>query len=758
MRPTPQRRAVATGALVAVTAMLAVGVQAGTATAQPDGAASSAKAYAKPDPGALPAKLSPAQRAELIREANATKAGTAKSLSLGAKEKLVVRDVVKNVDGSTHTRYERTYGGLPVLGGDLVVHESKSGAAEGVTKGTKATIKVSDTSADKPAASAEKTALKAAKADGSKKADAAKAPRKVIWAAQGKPVLAWETVVGGLQKDGTPNELHVITDATTGKTLHEYQGIENGTGNSQYSGQVTLGTAPSYTLTDTGRGNHKTYNLNHGSSGTGTLFTDPDDVWGNSLPSNIQTAGVDAHYGAALTWDYYKNVHGRSGIRGDGVGAYSRVHYGNNYVNAFWDDSCFCMTYGDGSGNSKPLTSIDVAAHEMTHGVTAATAKLVYSGESGGLNEGTSDIFAAAVEFNANNAQDVGDYLVGEKIDINGNGTPLRYMDKPSKDGASKDYWYSGIGGVDVHYSSGVANHFFYLLSEGSGQKVINGVSYDSPTSDGLPVTGIGRANAEKVWFKALTERMSANTNYAGARTATLQAAADLFGSGSASYNAVANAWAGVNVGARVSDGVTVTAPGDQTSIVNQPASLQIKASSSNAGALNYAAAGLPAGLSINASNGLISGTPTATGTSNVTVTVTDSANKTGTAAFKWTVNTTGGGNVFENTNDVAIPDVGAAVTSSVVVSGRTGNAPSTLKVGVDIIHTYRGDLVVDLIAPDGTAYRLKNSSASDSADNVQTTYTVNASSEVANGTWKLRVQDVYAQDTGYINSVKLTF
>ncbi|MFI1468406.1 M28 family metallopeptidase [Streptomyces wuyuanensis] len=115
-------------------------------------------------------------------------------------------------------------------------------------------------------------------------------------------------------------------------------------------------------------------------------------------------------------------------------------------------------------------------------------------------------------------------------------------------------------------------------------------------------------------------------------------------------------------------------------------------------------------------------------------------------------------GDVYETTGDVAIPDNGAAVTSSVTVSGRTGNAPATLKVGVDIKHTWRGDLVVDLLAPDGTAYRLKNSSGSDSADNVIATYTVNASAEAANGTWKLRVQDVAAQDTGYIDSWRLTF
>jgi serine protease len=110
----------------------------------------------------------------------------------------------------------------------------------------------------------------------------------------------------------------------------------------------------------------------------------------------------------------------------------------------------------------------------------------------------------------------------------------------------------------------------------------------------------------------------------------------------------------------------------------------------------------------------------------------------------------------LENTADVTIPDAGAKVASS-IVSTLSGNASSAVKAGVDIVHTYRGDLVIDLIAPDGTAYRLKNSSSSDSADNVATTYTVNASSEVAAGTWKLQVQDVYSGDTGYINSWNLT-
>ncbi|GAA2472897.1 M4 family metallopeptidase [Streptomyces thermolineatus] len=668
----PAHRRAATGALLAASALLAAGLQVTAAQAAP-----TAPAVAKPkaDAGAMPVKLSAAERGSLLATAADRADATADRLGLGAQEELRVVDVVKDADGSVHTRYNRTFAGLPVLGGDLVVHQKPSGAHEGVTKAVKADVKVSSTEAKVTAKAAKAKAVEAAEAE---KADdpAAKSARKVVWAADGRPTLAWETVVTGLQHDGTPSELHVITDAKTGKELYSYEAVHTGTGTGQYNGSVTIGTTLSgstYQLNDTTRGGHKTYDLNGGSSGTGTLFTDADDVWGNGLPSNRQTAGVDAHYGAQATWDYYKNVHGRNGIRNDGKAAYSRVHYGNAYVNAFWSDSCFCMTYGDGSGNTKPLTSLDVAAHEMTHGVTSNTANLTYSGESGGLNEATSDIFAAAVEFRSSSAADPGDYMVGEKIDINGDGTPLRYMDKPSKDGSSKDYWYSGLGSVDVHYSSGPANHFFYLLSEGSGAKTVNGVSYNSPTYDGLPVTGIGRANAEKIWYKALTTYMTSSTNYAGARTATLSAAADLFGSGTATYNAVADAWGAVNVGARSGGGGG------------------------------------------------------------------------------------GGGTSFTNGTDMAIPDAGSAIESPITVTGVTGNAPTTLKVNVQITHTYIGDVKIDLVAPDGSVYALKAASY-DSTDNLDTTYTVNASSEVANGTWKLRVQDMYRSDTGTLTNWGLTF
>ncbi|GHD71728.1 peptidase [Streptomyces mirabilis] len=543
-----KRTTLAIATAVAAGALLTTGLTTG-ASAQTESAAAKAKLS-----GAT-VQLSAATRTSLIQKADAAAPETAQQIGLGAKEKLVVRDVLKDADGTVHTRYERTYNGLPVLGGDLVVHESKAGKTEGVTKAVKTAIKVASLKPQVTSAKAEKQALTAAKAAGSEKTTADRAPRKVIWAATGKPTLAYETVIGGLQDDGTPNELHVITDAATGKKLYEYQGIETGTGKTLYSGTVSLNTTLSgstYQLTDGTRGGHKTYNKSHTtSSSAGTLFTDADDTWGTGAASSSttdQTAAADAAYGAQETWDFYKNTFGRSGIKNNGVGAYSRVHYGNAYVNAFWDDSCFCMTYGDGSGNTHPLTSLDVAGHEMSHGVTANTAGLNYSGESGGLNEATSDIFGTGVEFYAGNSSDVGDYLIGEKININGDGTPLRYMDKPSKDGGSADYWSSSVGNLDVHYSSGVANHFFYLLSEGSGAKTINGVSYNSPTYNGTAVTGIGRDKALQIWYKALTTYFTSTTNYKAARTGTLSAASALYGSTSAEYKAVAAAWTAVNV------------------------------------------------------------------------------------------------------------------------------------------------------------------------------------------------------------------
>ncbi|MFD8939331.1 M4 family metallopeptidase [Streptomyces sp. NPDC059578] len=547
-------RASAAGALLAGVALIALAVPSGTAGAAPVGPAPSAP---QPRAGALPVKLDAQRQAALLSRAKADRVETAAALGLGRKERLLPRNVLQDADGTVHTRYERTYEGLPVLGGDLVVHSTPSGVTEGVTKATSARLAVPRTAATRSATTAGAFALAKAESEGTDRAELHRKPRAVIWAASGRPVLAWESVVHGTQPDSTPSELHVITDATTGAELYSYEAVKrhSGIGHSRHSDQVTLGTSrfgSLHNLTDTGRGSHRTYDLTGLSSGEGTgkLLTDTDGVWGDGTSTSRQTDAVDAAYGAQATWDYFAEVHGRYGIRNDGDGASSRVHFQEGYRGAFWRDSCFCATYGN--GGTTPYTSLDTAAHELAHGLIDNTAKLSYYGESGGIAEATGDIFAAAVEFHADNSHDVADYTTGEKVDVGGLNPPLRHMDRPAKRDRSANYWHPRFASSsNPGYTAGPATHWFYLVSEGSGAKTINGVSYDSPTHDGLPVTGIGRAAAERIWYRALTLYMTSTTDYAGARAATLSAAADLYGADSAVHRGVMDAWGAVNVGVR---------------------------------------------------------------------------------------------------------------------------------------------------------------------------------------------------------------
>ncbi|MET7732658.1 M4 family metallopeptidase [Streptomyces sp. NPDC005402] len=506
-------------------------------------------------------------RATALENAASVLADRAPALGLTSAQGTKVRDVIVDADGTQHVRYDRTYRQLPVLGGDFVVHLAPDGAYKSSSRATRSAISlasVTPTLSAPKAADLAANALKAANLGETLKKLTAK-PRLVVDALHGAPKLAWQTDAAAQDSLGNPVARTVLTDARTGAQIDAWDSIEQaaGDGKSLYSGTVSLETTQSgstYQLKDATRGNTYTGDAANKtdlcflnicfSRAPATLYTDADNHWGTGATSDRATAAVDAQYGTDVTWDYYKKVHGRNGIGGDGKGSYNRVHYGNNYNNAFWDDSCFCMTYGDGDGTQLgPLVSLDVAGHEMSHGVTSKTAALTYSGESGGLNEATSDIFGTLVEFYAGNSSDTGDYLIGEKIVRSGFGRDaLRYMDKPSKDGASADSWSSSVGNLDVHYSSGVANHFAYLLAEGSGPKTINGVSYNSPTSNGSTVTGIGRDKLGAIWYRALTVYMTSSTNYAGARTATLNAAKDLYGAGSTEYNAVAAAWSAVNV------------------------------------------------------------------------------------------------------------------------------------------------------------------------------------------------------------------
>ncbi|KRD18959.1 MULTISPECIES: M4 family metallopeptidase [unclassified Streptomyces] len=522
----------------------------------------------------LAAALSPAAdaadrptRATALDNAAAVLADRAAVLGLTSAQDTSVSDVVVDKDGAQHVRYNRTYRQLPVLGGDFVVHLAPDGTYRGADRAARAAISLPSTT---PKVSAPKAAdvavnaLRSARPGETLKQVKAR-PQLVVDALHGAPRLAWRTNVAALDALGNPAAREVLSDARTGAQLDAWDTMETvaGDGQSLYSGTVPLETTLSgstYQLKDPTRGDTYTGDAADKTDVCGggtcssrvplTLFTDDDDHWGTGTTADRSTVALDAQYGSAMTWDYYKDVHGRNGIANDGRGSYNRVHYGNKLSNAYWTDDCFCMTYGDGNGvHFGPMVGLDVAAHEMSHGVTSRTAGLVYSGESGGLNEATSDIFGTLVEFYAANPQDPGDYLIGEKVVRSGLGRDaLRYMDKPSRDGDSADYWSGSLANRSVHFSSGVANHFAYLLAEGSGTKTVNGVTYNSPTYNGLTVTGIGRAKLGAIWYRALTVYMTSTTKYAGARTATLNAARDLYGAGSTEYDTVAAAWSAVNV------------------------------------------------------------------------------------------------------------------------------------------------------------------------------------------------------------------
>ncbi|MEE1786032.1 M4 family metallopeptidase [Streptomyces sp. SP17BM10] len=527
--PSASRRARIAGATAVIAALVAVTVPAGTASAAPAG------------------------RDAAVAQARANVARNGGVFGFADGQDLVLKDVVLDADGSSHVRFDRTYQGLPVVGGDLVVHQDARGRLKDSTRAAAHDPAVASTS---PAVAPQTTAGKAiASAPGVH--DAVSTPELVVWAADGTPRLAWRTTVAGTGEHGQPAGRVVVTDATTGEEIEAYdkEHQASGTGHSEYTGDVTVDTTPAagggYTLTDPVRG-HVTKDAGNASADTitaasGTPFTSSTNVWGDGrkFSSDRSTAAVDAHANTAWTYDYFKKTFGRNGIKNDGKGATVLVHVGTDWDNAQWSDDCFCMMTGDGNGSTDPeQVDLDTMGHEMTHGVTSATADLRYSGESGGLNESTSDIFGTMVEWFANNKTDTPDYLFSDQS------TPpwLRRFDKPSLDGKSADCWSATVGKLNVHYSSGVGNHWFYLASEGSGSKTINGVTYNSPTCNGSKVTGVGNQKIARIWYRALTVYMTSTTNYKGARTASLNAASDLYGLNSAEYKAVAAAWSAVKV------------------------------------------------------------------------------------------------------------------------------------------------------------------------------------------------------------------
>ncbi|KAF1716361.1 peptidase M4 family protein [Pseudoxanthomonas yeongjuensis] len=495
--------------------------------------------------------------------------GTSKGIStarVSQNDRFIARDVTVDRDGTEHVRFNRTYAGLPVIGGDFVVH-SRNGQLKAASQTQRSALSLST----RARVAATDAIVSAGVEFGSGFVGRPTASLAVYARDENAPKLAWQVAFVGFDKTGGAIDSVYIVDANNGKVLDRWSTIETtrvrgavclstdntpatGTGKTLYSGNVAIGTTAcgtSFDLKDQSRGRNYVTDLGNAAVGKGKIFNDLDNVFGNNADTDRASAAVDALYGAERTWDYYRDVHGRLGINNDGVGALNRVHAGQGYANANWSDACFCMTYGDGDGvNIGPLVALDIAGHEISHGVTSRTARLIYSGESGALNEANSDILGTMVEFRANNPLDTPDYLIGEKIFISnpGNTKALRWMFKPDLDGLSPNCYSSNIGKLDVHFSSGVANHFYYLLAEGSGSKTFSGVNHTSPTCNGSSLAGITRAKAEKIWYRALTVYFTSNTGYAAARAATISASNDLYGVNSIESKAVAATWSAVKV------------------------------------------------------------------------------------------------------------------------------------------------------------------------------------------------------------------
>lgn len=359
----------------------------------------------------------------------------------------------------------------------------------------------------------------------------------------------------------------VYVDAKTGKVLGTNALILEtnapGTAVTAYSGNQAIVadqvSATSYRLRETGRNGGtaiETYNLKQGTNySRATDFTDTDNTWNNVNTAKDQYA-TDAHWGAEKTVDYLKAKFNRNSIDNNHFAIKSYVHYSRNYFNAFWDGSR--MTYGDGSSTNgnKPLTALDVCAHEIGHGMTTKTANLVYQKESGALNEAFSDILGNSVEFWARPTQaswKLGEdfsYVIRDMANPNAYGDPDTYggtywVNPNCTPSSTNDY-------CGVHTNSGVLNFWYYLLVNGGSGTNDKGFAYN--------VTGVGLDKAAQIAYRTLTTYLTSTSTYANARTYSLQAAADLYGAGSAEVTQTTNAWNAVGVGGGTSPAGRVAA------------------------------------------------------------------------------------------------------------------------------------------------------------------------------------------------------
>lgn len=370
--------------------------------------------------------------------------------------------------------------------------------------------------------------------------------------------LYYASLVSITDEENIETAVDIIIDEQSGNILGENSLIyyHNGTANTRYNGTRTIGATqltPNYVLCDMTRGNGIfTQNLNHTNNTNNlTEITDADNIWTtNEFHNQSKDDGaLDVHWAAMKTYDYFNTVFNRSSYDNAGGPINCYVHYWTNYENAFWSSTKNAFCFGDGNEDYDIMTSLDIVAHEFGHALCAYTAKLKYEGESGAINEGLSDIWAACVE--NYHTSDKQTWLIGEDIDIRTGHNALRNMSNPKVEGQPDTYggtfWaettdctptdsndYCG-----VHTNSGILNYWFYLLCQGgSGTNDLN---------NAYTVTGIGLDNAAKIVYRAETNYLTATSNYADMRECTIKATKDLFPN-TTYVNSVENAWYAVGV------------------------------------------------------------------------------------------------------------------------------------------------------------------------------------------------------------------
>ena len=413
--------------------------------------------------------------------------------------------------GFAHTRLQQTQGGVPVFGGEAIVHLNEDGSLFNITDDLVRGLDV-DTSNALPVEMALAVAIDASGRPESK-LDHEPITQLVVFRDRlGNDHLAWSIQLE--DEEGHGNDKHAMrdvfmVDAHTGELITTWSRLHSAA--LEDSDQVV-------------------YDL-----GGKTRF--------NRAPvGDSSDADLNTTYNAiASTLSFLSTNYGRDSYDNAGKKVSSYGHYGRNYVNAYWDGRR--LVFGDGDGSvSNYLGVLDVAAHEFGHAMTENEANLTYSYESGALNEAASDILAAAVEADVDGAVTQDTWDVGEDCWLSD--PALRYMSHPSDDDSSRDHYSARYTGSSdnggVHWNSGIANHWFYLLSEG-------GQHHDSAFASGTDVTGVGIDVAYDVWYEALNNYMTSSTDFAGARTATESACTAL--GYTTECDSVSAAWAEVGVG-----------------------------------------------------------------------------------------------------------------------------------------------------------------------------------------------------------------